>query len=290
MRGRQKVEKQVYQKFEKMLIDKLNYLVCKGIDAEQEGGLLRAYQLSNKFESFQKLGKQSGILFYTQAWNTSKIDPVTGFVNLFDTRYQSVVKAKEFWENFDEIVFNVERDYFEWSFDYTNFTQKAEGCRTKWTVCSYGERVKTFRNSKKNNQWNSEQINITNEYKKLFNEYGIDYKAGNFINAIESNNEKSFHQKLLGLFRLTLQMRNSIPGTDVDYILSPVANAKGVFFDSRRAEENLPKDADANGAYNIARKGLLMIDRIKKSPEDRISNINLAISNKEWMRYAQNKQ
>ena len=29
MRGRQKVEKQVYQKFEKMLIDKLNYLVDK---------------------------------------------------------------------------------------------------------------------------------------------------------------------------------------------------------------------------------------------------------------------
>ena len=29
MRGRQKVEKQVYQKFEKMLIDKLNYYVDK---------------------------------------------------------------------------------------------------------------------------------------------------------------------------------------------------------------------------------------------------------------------
>lgn len=60
MRGRQKVEKQVYQKFEKMLIDKLNYLVDKKADATQSGGLLNAYQLTSKFDSFQKLGKQSG--------------------------------------------------------------------------------------------------------------------------------------------------------------------------------------------------------------------------------------
>lgn len=53
MRGRQKVEKQVYQKFEKMLIDKLNYLVDKKADAAQSGGLLNAYQLTSKFDSFQ---------------------------------------------------------------------------------------------------------------------------------------------------------------------------------------------------------------------------------------------
>lgn len=94
MRGRQKVEKQVYQKFEKMLIDKLNYLVDKKADAAQSGGLLNAYQLTSKFDSFQKLGKQSGFLFYIPAWNTSKIDPVTGFVNLLDTRYQNTEKQK----------------------------------------------------------------------------------------------------------------------------------------------------------------------------------------------------
>lgn len=53
MRGRQKVEKQVYQKFEKMLIDKLNYLVDKRANPSDYGGLLNAYQLTSKFESFQ---------------------------------------------------------------------------------------------------------------------------------------------------------------------------------------------------------------------------------------------
>src|SRR5690606_32793952 len=91
-RGRFKVEKQVYQKLEKMLIDKLNYLVFKDKDPNEIGGLYKALQLANKFESFQKMGKQSGFLFYVPAWNTSKIDPTTGFVNLFDTRYENLDK------------------------------------------------------------------------------------------------------------------------------------------------------------------------------------------------------
>ena len=103
MRGRQKVEASVYQKFEKMLIDKLNYFADKKKGQNELGGVLKAYQLANKFESFQKMGKQSGFLFYTQAWNTSKIDPVTGFVNLFDTRYENVAKSKAFFEKFDSI-------------------------------------------------------------------------------------------------------------------------------------------------------------------------------------------
>ncbi len=53
MRGRQKVEKQVYQKFEKMLIDKLNYLVDKKKPINAVGGVLQALQLTNKFESFK---------------------------------------------------------------------------------------------------------------------------------------------------------------------------------------------------------------------------------------------
>lgn len=43
--------------------------------------------------------------------------------------------------------------------------------------------------------------------------------------------------------------------------------------------------ADANGAYNIARKGLWVIEQIKHA--DDLTKIKLAISNKEWMRYAQ---
>lgn len=161
MRGRQKVEKQVYQKFEKMLIDKLNYLVDKKADATQPGGILNAYQLTSKFDSFQKLGKQSGFLFYIPAWNTSKIDSVTGFVNLLDTRYQNTEKAKVFFSKFDAIRYNEEKDWFEFYLDYDKFGSKAEGTRTKWTLCTQGKRIRTFRNPDKNSQWDNQEVDLT---------------------------------------------------------------------------------------------------------------------------------
>ena len=42
-------ERSVYQKFEKMLIDKLNYLVFKKNQITEPGGLINGYQLTNKF-------------------------------------------------------------------------------------------------------------------------------------------------------------------------------------------------------------------------------------------------
>lgn len=134
MRGRQKIERSVYEQFEKMLIDKLNYYVDKQKKANEAGGLLHALQLTSKFESFKKLGKQSGCLFYIPAWNTSKIDPVTGFVNLFDTRCTTADQARKFFSQFDVIRYNADKDWFEFAFDYNKFTTRAEGTRTKWTL------------------------------------------------------------------------------------------------------------------------------------------------------------
>lgn len=286
MRGRQKVEKQVYQKFEKMLIDKLNYYVDKKANAEQTGGLLNAYQLTNKFDSFQKLGKQSGFLFYIPAWNTSKIDPVTGFVNLLDTRYQNVEKAKAFFCKFETIKYNSNKNWFEFTFDYNNFGQKAEGTRTKWILCTQGKRIRTFRNPEKNSEWDNQEIDLTSELKNLFAHYHIDIN-GNIKEAISAQSDKTFFTELLHLLKLTLQMRNSITGTETDYLISPVADDNGNFYDSRTCNDTLPKNADANGAYNIARKGLMLIEQIKEAED--VANIKFDISNKSWLNFAQQK-
>ena len=284
MRGRQKVEKQVYQKFEKMLIEKLNYLVFKKQPSDSCGGLMHAYQLTNKFEGFNKLGKQSGFLFYIPAWNTSKMDPMTGFVNLFDLKYESIDKAKSFFSKFDSIRYNVERDMFEWKFNYDEFTKKAEGTKTNWTVCSYGNRIITFRNPNKNSQWDNKEINLTENIKLLFERFGIDLSS-NLKDEIMQRTEKEFFIELISLFKLVLQMRNSWTGTDIDYLVSPVCNEKGEFFDSRNVDKALPQNADANGAYNIARKGLILLDRIKESTSDK--KLNFSITNKEWLSFVQ---
>ena len=284
MRGRQKVEKQVYQKFERMLIDKLNYLVDKKLDAKEMGGVLNAYQLTNKFESFQKLGKQSGFLFYIPAWNTSKMDPTTGFVNLFDTRYENMEKSKVFFGKFDSIRYNSAKGWFEFAFDYDNFTNKAEDTKTKWTLCTYGTRIETRRNPEKNNEFDSVEIDLTEKFKALFSKHQLDLN-GNLKEQICNQDDASFFKELLHLFHLALQMRNSVTNSEIDYLLSPVMNASGEFYDSRICGKNLPENADANGAYNIARKGLWIIEQIKQT--DDLSKLKLAISNKEWLRHAQ---
>ena len=81
------------------------------------------------------------------------------------------------------------------------------------------------------------------------------------------------------------QIRNcgNTPADD-NFLCSPVRNEYGIHFDTRNAENNgaLSKivDADANGAYNIARKGLIMDAHIKCNSD--VSDLDLFISDKEW--------
>lgn len=286
IRGRQKIERSVYEQFEHMLIDKLNFYVDKKKDANVPGGLLHGFQLANKFESFGKLGKQSGCLFYIPAWNTSKIDPVTGFVNFLpDTRYENIDKSRIFFSKFDSIRYNEEKDWFEFAFDYNNFHKKLEGTKTKWTLCTYGTRIRTFRNPNKQNQWDNEEIVLTDEFKKVFANADINIK-GNLKESICSLKERIYLEPLMQLMKLLLQLRNSMINSEVDYMLSPVSE-NGVFYDSRSCGSNLPIDADANGAYNIARKGLWVLRQIQNSnPNDKL---RLTLSNKEWLQFVQDK-
>jgi len=284
-RGRFKVEKQVYQKLEKMLIDKLNYLVFKDAQPTQPGGLLNALQLTNKFESFKKMGKQSGFLYYVPAWNTSKIDPATGFVDFLKPKYENVEKAKAFFSKFDSIKYNTVKDYFEFAFDYKNFTTKAEGSKTDWIVCTHGDL--RFRYNAQTKE--SEAVNVSQEIKKALKKHEITFEQGkDFKNLLIAKGGKEIFSALLHLLALTLSLRQTKSGSEIDFILSPVTNRKGVFFDTRNADEKMPIDADANGAYHIALKGLWCLQQISQS--DDMKKVKLAISNKEWLEFVQNKR
>lgn len=286
IRGRQRIERQVYEKFERALIDKLNCFVDKQTDIGSPGGLLHPLQLASKFDGFNKLGRQSGSLFYIPAWNTSKIDPVTGFVNLFDLRYETRDKSRDFFSRFRRIEFNSKKQWFEFTFDYEDFTEKASGTRTEWTLCSYGTRIRTFRDPLINHQWNSEEVVLTSEFRKFFESYKIDI-YGNLKESIIGQNDAQFFKELADLMKLLLQIRNSKTDSDVDYLLSPVADENGRFYDSREGIAGLPDNADANGAYNIARKGLWLVRKIQGATEN--EKIKLTITNKEWLQFAQAK-
>lgn len=288
IRGRQKIERNVYEQFERMLIDKLNFYVDKHKDANETGGLLHALQLTSEFKNFKKSEHQNGCLFYIPAWNTSKIDPATGFVNLFDTRYTNAEKALEFFRKFDAIRYNEEKDWFEFEFDYDEFTQKAHGTRTRWTLCTHGKRLRSFRNPAKQYNWDSEVVALTDEFKRILGEAGIDIHE-NLKDAIRNleGKRRKYLEPLMQFMKLLLQLRNSRKNPEEDYILSPVADENGVFYDSRSCGDTLPKNADANGAYNIARKGLMLIRQIKEAKE--LGKVKYDISNKAWLNFAQQK-
>lgn len=284
------IEKQVYQKFEKMLIDKLNYYVNKKSSEDVEGGLYKAYQLTNKFESFSKMGKQNGILFYIPAWLTSKIDPQTGFVNLINTRYKSVDESKKLVEKFDNIRYLNDEGMFAFDINYDNFDRGSIDYTKNWTLYTNGERIVTFRNPDINNAWDSKTVNIRDEFISLFRKYDIDITR-DIKQQILSINDKDFFVKLLKDIGLMLQMRNSETGTQIDYLVSPVKNRDGNFYNSNdyTEKDSLPCDADANGAYHIALKTQWAINQIKTCEENDIKKVNLAISNIEWLKYAQTK-
>ena len=86
-------------------------------------------------------------------------------------------------------------------------------------------------------------------------------------------------------------MRNSRTDTDEDYLISPVMNNNGEFYDSRNyygEDAPLPVDADANGAYNIARKALWAVEQIKAAKD--VNDVKLSISKAEWLKFAQSNE
>lgn len=284
-RGRFKVEKQIYQKLETMLINKLNYLVFKNKEPHELGGLYKALQLTNKSKSFKELGKQSGFLFYVPAWNTSKIDPATGFVNLFDTKYENIEKTRAFFNTFDVIRYNASKGYFEFHFDYKNYPTRVEVPNSKWVVCSTNHKRYVWERKLNAGKGAQKLIDVNQEMKDLFSKENINFLSGEDLKqAILDQNNTAFYQKLLFLFSSLLLLRYNNGKKDEDerdYILSPVYP----FFNSLDADDSRPKDADANGAYHIALKGLLLLDRIRKTDQSELSKLELNIENKEWLNF-----
>lgn len=291
-RGRFAVERQVYQKFENMLIEKLNYLVFKDKAAAEPGGVLNAYQLTDKFANVSDVGKQCGWIFYVPAAYTSKIDPKTGFANLFITKgLTNVEKKKAFFERFDAIRYDKKEDCFIFSIDYSKLSDNAD-YKKKWDIYSRGERIVY---SRKDNKTVTE--NPTENLKSIFEKFGVQWSnEENFIDSLLSvqaeKQNASFFDELLHSFTTILQMRNSIPNTEVDYLISPVKAEDGTFFDSRQqlslgSRATLPIDADANGAYHIALKGLyLLTHNFNQNDKGFIENI----SNADWFKFVQEKQ
>lgn len=327
------IEKSVYQQLEKALIDKLNFLVNKNeIDEAKAGHVLRAYQLTAPFESFKDMGKQTGVLFYTQAEYTSQTDPVTGFrKNVYVSNAATVEKIKEFIGKFDAIGWDEKLQSYCWDYNPINFVEpkfRGNTISKDWRVYANVPRIKRERRS---GYWETVAVNPNDEFSKLFGLWKFDnpkgeiqdqifqmYEEGRLDGTQEFDGKKrNFWQSFIFLFNLVLQVRNStatqykkdeegnivqiIKG--VDFISSPalpffttdggkytdgfvnLADMETRFIGDNtvRGKFKAEFNGDANGSYNIARKGIMILKRIGNNSE----RPDLFISKKDWAEYAQ---
>ena len=283
-RGRFKVERQVYQKFEKMLIDKLNYLSFKDREIAEEGGILRGYQLTEKTLNYSDIGRQTGFLFYIPAAYTSKIDPVTGFVNHFNLNdITNAEKRKAFLMKMERM--EMKNVNVEFEFDYRKFKTFQTDYQNVWTVNTSGKRIIFDTETRK-----AKDVYPTKEIVQAFANRGIVLEEGMDLKAIIAEVEPdsknaAFFRSLFYAFENTLRMRNSNAETQEDYILSPVAISGKQFCTTDEANKGrdangnwlskLPVDADANGAYHIALKGLYLLN----NPQTK------KIENEKWFQF-----
>ena len=279
-------EKSVYQKFEKQLISKLNYLCFKNTPMNDFGSIINGYQLTDAFTSFKDLGQQSGFIFYVPAQYTSKIDPTTGFINLIDfSRYKNHESKKEILSAFHSICYDEEMFVFDC--DMSKFKLHQNSYINEWKIYTFGERIIKVKNNV--GKWSDKTINLTEEFKKLFTSFDISYSNGNICELLQKIDDKDFWSSFVNLFKYTVQLRNSkTSDNSYDRILSPVKNSYGCFYDSSSCSKDLPQDADANGAYHIALKGALLLKHINSDNSNRLNSL-LYIANNEWINFVQSR-
>lgn len=309
-RSRQKFEQQVYQKFELALAKKLNYLVDKNVkDINQIGSVANALQLTPAVSNYQDIEnkKQVGIMLYTRANYTSVTDPATGWRKTIylksgseaDIKKQIVGTKEGKFE--DGALSEIGFDGLDYFFIYTD---KSTGKEWKLWSGKNGKSLERYRFKRGNskNEAIIESIEVKPLLDKLFEKFDKSKSLKQQIeNGIELQkvNEHTAWETLRFAIDIIQQIRNSgdtAKKQDDNFLLSPIRNEQGEHFDSRifEKQENpkMPKDADANGAYNISRKGIIMYEHIKHLGEkwnrkvkidgNDVIDLDLFVSDKEW--------
>lgn len=273
-KGRIKIEKQVYQNLEKALINKLNYLSFKDYEADEAGSIAHGLQLAAPFDSFAKMSKQTGFIFYVSAPYTSKIDFKTGFAPFKYFKHETVKESKALMQGIKSIT--QQNNCFIIDIDYEKIPKSQSTPKTNWKLYLDEQERYQWQHKERQNQ----AVNVYQVLKKCFEDNGISLDGNIADNIIQANKAKVY-ELLFKYLNLVSQMRFTSDKGE-DYILSPIRDTQGNSFRTDLASDTIPKDSDANGAYHIALKGLYML-------HDRINNENtdLFIKNQQWFEYAQ---
>lgn len=301
-RGRQKIEKQVYQNLELALAKKFNFVVDKTAKQGELGSVSMALQLTPPVTNYKDIEgkKRFGIMLYTRANYTSITDPTTGWrKTIYIKNGKDEEIRKQILEKFTDFGFAGKDYYFE-------YIEANAGHSWRMYSGKDGKPLPRFQNKKQlqndKNIWVPEPVNVVEILNNIFEDFD---KRSSFkdqvknnveLKKVEGRNETAW-QSLRYALNMIQQIRNSgVEKTDDNFLYSPVRNENGEHFDTRNPQNNggleLIVDADANGAFNIARKGLIMDAHIKhwinsgrpkiKKDGKETPDLDLFISDREW--------
>lgn len=317
-RSRMKIEQQVYQKLELALVKKLNYLVNKNTPEGKTGHYLKAYQLTSPIANYGDIGKQTGIIFYTQASYTSKTCPVCGFRKNVGFYFETKQKAEEEIKKLKSFEYEPQNNRFKIEYRLSEFIKEEKRSKKERNNLLFQDKAKKddfvvysnfFRykwrdkkideedlkkgeriyKTEKENRGTVLKYNITECLADLFKRNKIDYINGDIKDKIVSQNlTAEFYKELFYYLFLLSNTRNSVSGADIDYIQCPSCNFDS---NSKKGFQGQEYNGDANGAYNIARKGIMILEKIKQYKEngdlDQMNWGDLVIGIEEWDKFTQ---
>lgn len=284
IRSRGKIEKNVYQELQKALVNKFSYLASKDIPNGTNGSYMNGLQLANPYKEEKDISSQNGIVFFLSPSHISTVDPTTGFASLLDTRYMNMEKYKEFISKFDKISYDASLGMFRFAFDYKrflNWDQYPE--RTDWVAYSNGLRSE-FYTDKRSGRKKMQMVDLTSGFDDLLAEYGITSRAGDLKDSILAIDTPLFFKRFANLLSLMFHIDNVSINDGEHYLISPVLNSDKTFYDSREvSSSSLPASRDENAAYNMCRKGIMVVDRIRQCGEDERADI--FINRVDWLNF-----
>ena len=310
----------VYQQFQAKLLSKLGFLIDKDRFLEKNGNKYQlkeevkgkisenAPQLteSDTEIAFSDLKGQHGIVFFVNPAHTSTTCPKCGWFKEVNNVHYSGIKntAKEYNKNNFKI--SKKDSYFEIEYKVEHDTGVKEDGKKKTIKKEYTRKITT-----NVDRWYFDRANSTYYYissedlnrflEKLFttgfeeNEFafftsktegfGLENLEGDLFEKIYSKQENETNWKaFVFAINRVFAIRNSVSEKyaeedNVSEKEQDFAHCPECGFDTRK--DNEIKDGDALGAYNIARKGQMVLQRIKENPE----NPNLNISKYDWMEF-----
>lgn len=276
-RGREQFEKNVYQQFERDLVNRLSLLM----DKHEHDRTRTTLQLATpgKTQEERTRFSQNGIVFFMNPSWITKTDPLTGFVNRLNTHYVSNEKTQEMLSKVDSFRYLPEEKMFALTFRYSEVSpSKKVGIDRPWTVYTHGRRNKEDRETRV-----TSIVDATAEMAAAFVAEAIEYKDGAELLPRMKGSSASFYRAFLDALRLTLQ--NTLYDGRELHIVSCTKDASGRFFDSseRSAATGLPSDADINAAWNIARKCHMVLRNIREYVPGKEKGPKMVITDEEWL-------